>query len=303
MKLYWTLWIVFALGCQGRGCGMPSLDDDLRIDTGPDETGDTETGELAGPCALPELEPNGSESQAMTLPLETTGCGTFIGDLDIDYWLVDFEHHGWMALSVAAREIGSLADPGLLVTSETGMSAHVGDSTSGEDIRLVFPTGPDRFHAMVAELHSGQGGEGHDYEIMASWTKVPISYNRDEEEPNNQPLDAQELSSGDQVFGWLEDAIDSDWYSVELAAGKQTVTIDVDAWEHGSAGDFKLLVYDEEDNSLGTFLAGEMGWEEDPSATITVPGNQTLRFRIAEQRDRSSTLCWYLIRLTVEGAG
>ena len=199
-----------------------------------------------------------------------------------------------------ARSIGSLADPGMLISSESGASAHVGDSTSGEDIQVVFPTGPERYHAMLAELHSGQGGEGHTYEIMASWAKAPISYNRDEEESNDVPSDAQVLVSGDMVFGWLEDAIDTDWYAVDLPAGKQTLHIDVDAWDFGSAGDFKIIAYDEEETLLGTWMTGEMGWEVDPYVTLTVPGNQTIRFRIAEQRDRSSPICWYMIRFSLE---
>lgn len=292
---------VLTLGCSGRGCGTPPLDDDVRVDTGPEETGDSDTDEGTGPCTLPEVEPNGSEAQAVTLPLETTGCGTFLGDLDIDYWLVDFTATGWLSISVDSRSIGSPADPGLLLTSESGAGVHVGDSVSGEDIHLVFPTEPDRYHAMLAEVQSGQGGEGHTYEIMASWAKAPVSYNLDEEEPNNQPVEAQPLESGDLVLGWLEDAIDSDWYSVELPSGKQTLELDIDAWEFGSAGNFKILVYDEDDNSLGSWPSGEMGWEVDPKVTLTVAGNQTLRFRVAEEANRSSTLCWYLMRVTLEG--
>jgi hypothetical protein len=182
------------------------------------------------------------------------------------------------------------------------MSAHVGDSVGGEDIELVFPTGPDRFHALIAELSSGQGGEGHTYEVMASWAKSPVSYNRDEIEPNDSPQDAQTLASGDTVFGWLSDAIDSDWFSVDLAAGKQTVVIDVSAWERGSAGDFKVLVFDEADTLLGVVYGGEMGWERDPWVSLTVPGNQTLHFRIAEQANRSSEMCWYTVHVDITGA-
>ena len=235
------------------------------------------------------------------LPLETVGCGTFIGDLEIDYWLIDFEYTGWLSISVAARSIGSPADPGMYLSAESGASAQVGDSTSGEDIEVVFPTGPDRFHAMLAEVQAGQGGEGHDYEIMASWVKAPVSYTTDEKEPNDTQNVGQDLTSGDHVFGWLDDSIDSDWYRLELPAGKQTITLDVDSWEYGSAGDFKLVVFDALGNKLGTWATGEVGFERDPWVTFSVPGNQTLYVRIAEERNRSSHLCWYVLRYHREG--
>ena len=277
------------------------MDDDIFVETGLEETGDTDTDEDAKPCAIPEEEPNGSANQALILPLETKGCGTFVGDLDLDYWLIDFEHEGWLQVSVDARAIGSLADPGLLLSSDGGMSAHMDEALDDEDIRMIFPTGPDRFHAMVAELQAGQGGEGHDYEIMASWAKVPISYNRDESEPNDDSTNGQLLESGDRVLGWFDDSLDVDWFAVDLPAGKQTLEIDIDAWEVGSAGNFKVILYDESGTSLGTYLSGETGWEQDPLARISVPGNQRIVFRVAEEQDRSSAMCWYLLKLKVEG--
>lgn len=290
--------VVF-FGCNGRGCGLPNTDDEQIIDTSERETGATDT-DPVGPCAVPEIEPNGSEAQAQLLPLESQGCGSFVGDLDLDYWLIDFEQDGWLSVELEARSIGSLADPGLLLTSEGGMSAHVGDSTSGEDIRLIFPSGPERYHALVAELQAGQGGENHDYEIMASWAKAPISWNRDEVEPNDVFGAGQVVEDGDLLFGWLNSSIDSDWYQIELAAGKQTVILDLDAWEFGSAGDFKLILYNEAQESLGTWYSGEVGWELDPYVEITVPGNQILSLRVAEQRERFSALCWYVLDVKVE---
>ena len=300
MSFVRVLFIIVCAGCAGRGCGTPPLDD-TRVDTSSPETGETgETG-VVQRCPVPEVEPNGAESEALLLPLETTGCGTFMGNLEIDYWLIEFEHSGWLSVSVAARSIGSPADPGMYLSSENGASAQVGDSTSGEDIEVVFPTGPDRFHAMLAEVQAGQGGEGHDYEIMASWVKSPVSYTTDEVEPNDTQSLGQPLFQGDHVFGWLNDSIDSDWYRLELPAGKQTVSLDVDSWEYGSAGDFKLIVLDSMGEKVGTWLSGEMGWEPDPLAVFSVQGNQTLYVRIAEERNRSSHLCWYVLRYELEG--
>ena len=287
------------IGCHGRGCGLPNTDDEQLVDTSVGETGSTGV-EVEGPCEVPEVEPNGSEAEAYVLPLEAQGCGSFVGDLDLDYWLIDFEHNGWLSVDLESRSIGSLADPGLLLSSEGGMSAHVGDSTSGEDIHLVFPSGPERYHAMVAELQAGQGGDKHDYEIMASWAKPPVSWNRDEVEPNDVFGSGQEVEDGDLLFGWLHSSIDADWFQIDLAAGKQTVILDLDAWEFGSAGDFKLIVYNEAEEALGTWYSGAVGWELDPYVEITVPGNQTLSLRVAEQRERSSALCWYVLNVHVE---
>ena len=111
----------------------------------------------------------------------------------------------------------------------------------------------------------------------------------------------QVLESGDRVLGWFQDALDIDWFAVDLPAGKQTIEIDIDAWEEGSAGNFKLIVYDESGTSLGTFYGGEMGWEQDPYVQLSVPGNQRIVFRVAEEQDRSSAMCWYLLKLNLEG--
>ena len=64
-------------------------------------------------------------------------------------------------------------------------------------------------------------GARHDYEIMASWVKSPVSYTTDEKEPNDTQNVGQDLTSGDHVFGWLDDSIDSDWYRLELLQGSK----------------------------------------------------------------------------------
>ena len=132
-------------GMQGRGCASLPMDDDILVETGREETGDTDTGEDNKPCAIPEEEPNGSANQALTLPLETKG-GTFLGDLDLDYWLIDFEHEGWLQVSVNAGP--SAPGPGLLL-SWTGAYPPIWMRHATVNIRMIFPTGPDRFHAMV----------------------------------------------------------------------------------------------------------------------------------------------------------
>ena len=296
----WPL-LVLVLGCQGKRCGINLPPDSETDEPETGETGDTDSGQEQAPCAVPEEEPNGSAMTANRLNLEEQGCGVFSEALDLDHWTFDFPSEGWVGILVDARRLASNADPGVLVTSDSGVSAQVGELAYGEDIHLVFPTSADRYQLILAELQPDQGGEDHRYEVLATWAKAPVSWNLNEVEPNETLSGSQVLSPGDRVFGWLDSSLDSDWYQVTVPAGKQTLVLDLNAWEFGSAGDFKIAVYDEDEQSVGTWLVGELGYEYDPYVTLTSSGDETFYFRIAELRDRSSMAYWYVLNVSLLG--
>jgi hypothetical protein len=296
------------LAVVGTGCSRctadlpdPPIEESAREDTA-GETG-SETGQVdEPPCDVPESEPNGTEDEAGSLPLDRVGCGVFGAQLDQDLWRIAFPQEGWVAFYVEARAIGSKADPDLTLQSAQGQFALV--DGFGEDPTLVFPTQPDEFTVMLADHLSGSpGGPDYHYEILATWAKEPVSWNRQEDDAGNDLFESAEvLGSGDRVLAWVDSTLDTDWFMLDIPGGKHTVTLSVEAYAHGSAGNFKIVTFDEDKNRLQTWYFGEMGFELDPWARWTSSGDERIYLRVIEESGRYGRPAWYLLAASLESS-
>ncbi len=307
----WTWVALLALfgGCRGCQSCTPDLPDDTDDssdtgDTGDEDTGDT--GEIAEPlCDVPEVEPNNTGADATPLPMEQEGCGFFESVLDLDYWDFTLEREGWLQVRVDARTLGSFAHPQLLVESEVSGESAAITYAGSEDALLLFPALPDDYTALLVD-DGGQGGEEYFYEIVASQAKEPLYWSLDEVEDNDTIGGAQELESGDELFGFIGDNRDQDWYRVDVPAGKHTLILDIDAWEHGSAARTKIVVYrgDRADEAevIERFVVGEEGWEPDPWGEVSSPGDETLWLQIQDKHNQSGRTCWYRLEVELEAS-
>jgi hypothetical protein len=301
--------VVLVLGCR-NGCScrpdIPVETDDDSADTG--DTLDTDTGGDTAPvppCDAPEVEPNGSLETSTLLPLETQGCGDFGQPLDLDFWRFSMDSADWLGVQVQARSIGSYAHPSLLLSSDSGDEALVGFTGVEDDIWLVLPALAEGYQVLLTE-DSGQGDDEHyRYEVLAGVQKQPVEWNL--VETGGEDIgDAQALADGDAVFGGLSDRWDQDWYVIPIPAGKHALTLDVDAWEFGSAGDYRLVVYDgataEEAEVLARIQFGPEGWENDPWGEVASDGDEDLWVKVEERNDRSGRAYWYLLKIDLESS-
>ncbi len=330
------LWILAVGGCRGCGC-VPDLpnepDEEDTGDTAETDTADsavTESGETGEePCPWPEIEPNDALSAATPLGLDKVGCGIFDEPGDADSWAFMVPEDTtltcdglWLGVRVEAQHIGSKADVALTLSSELGEAAQILDLPEEIDPELLFPARADVYTAILVE-EAGDGGEGYEYEILATRQKSPICWDERELEgaivdPNDpNPLDLQPVDGAatptytTEVFGWIDDTVDQDWYGFIVPEGKHTVTAEIIAASEGSAGDFKMTVETCEWNfSLGAcrdepitkgfYYVGEHGWEIDPYLSESSEGDERWSIRIADQNDRSGQAYWYLLRVTLE---
>ena len=300
-RVSWVFACLVSAGCSRCTPEIPDppIDESAREETAADETA-LETGLPEPPCDVPETEPNGSDAEAADLPLDRVGCGAFGAQLDQDLWRVDFPHEDWVAFYVKARTIGSKADPDLTLQSEGGQFALV--DGFGEDPTLVFPTVPDQFTVMLADHLAGSpGGIDYYYEILATRAKAPVGWTREEDDVANDVFEtAEPLEDGDRVLAWVDSTLDSDWFVLDIPGGKHTVTVAVDAYAHGSAGNFKLVAFDEEKNRLETWYFGEMGFELDPWARWTSSGDERVFLRVIEESGRYGRPTWYVVSASLE---
>lgn len=297
--------ILFLVACDCRSCTPdlpdPDSDSDTDSDTQDTDTQDTETGEPP-PCDYPEEEPNNAATDATWVPLEGRACGSFGAPRDVDFWKVDLDAEDWLRVRIDAAELGSFAHPVLLLTSDDGDEALVWE-LGGVGPEVVLPAVPGTYSLLVTE-DEGLGGEEHyNYELLAGTSKPPVDWSVTES-ANDDPEQPQILRDGDALLGGMSDRWDQDWYRLDLPPGKQTVTLDIDAWDYGSAGNFTLVVLQGTDPETAEDLAvvsyGEEGWELDPWAEITTMGGEPLLLRVAEHSNRSGRAYWYRLTLQLE---
>jgi len=302
------LLIIALAGCKPcKGCVLDPPDTADTEDTGDTDdtddtgdTGDTDTA-LEPPCDVPEEEPNNSLDDPNELPMEREGCGAFDYTNDFDAWTFDYDKTGWVGIHIDSRSLGSSAVVTLVLSSEGGEAAIYGQVPFSEDVHLVYPSLPDTYTALLVEGNNNGGSDNYFYEIIATAEKEPVSWNLEEVEPNDIRDDAQDLAGGDRLLAWPEDASDDDWYRLRIPAGRQAVTLDIDAYDFGSAGNYKLAVYDENLSAIGTFYLDEQASGPDPWADLNSEGDEDWYVSVIEEGGRGGRAYWYLLKVGMEG--
>ena len=260
-----------------------------------------------------EDEPNNTPEDSTHLPLELLGCGNHAHGLDADLWDFDVPGATWISIRIDAGTIGSRLDPALTLVSDGSQAAQALERPQSLDINLVFPTVADHFTALLTPAHAVAEGEEYFYEMRVSEVKEPLLWNGTENEPNDLLVEARPVNHGDVLFGDMKDAFDEDWFLIEVPAGKHTVTVDVDAWEYGSAANYRMRFFPEgiagqvvdADPAFAeagdTVLTDE--WSDgDPYGVYESQGSESLYFKIHEFPDnRHGAAYWYVVNVTVEG--
>lgn len=296
-------------GCSCQP-GLPSPDAPTETDTGAASPADTSTGDTAPapPCGAPEIEPNDAVGTATRLPMETIGCGAFDAPLDLDYFAFDLDEEGWVQVKVWARPLGSVADTHLVVTADDGTAATRTDDEGTSDSSLTFPGRPQQYRVQLLEQNGNGETARYFYELVAAVTKPPVAWTRLEVEPNDASASAITVADGDVIFGGMGATSESDWYAVAIPPGKHTFTVDVDAYEFGSTGDFSLVLYNAalEPLPLGcrdcVIETPPDRFARDPRLVWDSPGNEVLYLRLFEDAGRSGDAVWYAMSVTLEGS-
>lgn len=302
----WTWVLLLLAGCKGcKGC-QPSLPDDEPENT--DETSDsdvrpTDTGEPP-PCDAPEVEPDDVPAQATPLPLEARACGTFEREFDFDVWSFELPEASWLRVRVIAEHIASKADVALLLEHEDddAVATLITGMHDSRDVDLRFPAPAGGYTAWLSENAAQGNPEEYFYELVASVSKAPVEWTAAEVEPNGTIAQAQEVGDGDVIFGGFGADADVDTYVVGVPAGKHTITVDVDAFEAGSAANLTLVVLDGNGQYVTEELYGPMGWELDPYLEYTSTGDELVYIRVVEASGRGGTALWYTFSVGLEGS-
>lgn len=312
--LAWTT-LLGTAGCQG--CGALPID-------GPDDPTLTETAEHSDsevmesadtapepPCEIPEIEPNNSAEEANILPLERWGCGEFDRTIDADFWEFDLAETGWMAVRVDAWRLGSRADVSLTITSEEAdvfFNMYAFQDTP--DVRVAFPSPAAHFDALIRQtVGGGTAGEGerYFYEVRASSVKPPLVWdtieadNDSRESPQNIVTGITDPGDPLTVFGQMEAPGDEDWYEIIVPPGRHTVTLDIEAHDFGSVGDFALERYKEGNTAPSDRKrAGLLGIEQDAYMTYDTYEAERILVKVIEEDTQTGRPYWYVLSVTVE---
>lgn len=297
--------LALLIGCQScHPTEIPEVMEDTGEDTG-DLPDPIDTGEPYVRCAVDELEPNGSLASALALTLEARACGRFQNPLDLDFWSFNLAADHWLSVEVGAQGIGSDARPVLLLSSAAGEEAAVDATWTQADPRLVFPAKAGGWTMLLSES-TASGDETHyPYELLLSEVKEPVTWDLAEPEGANDSLEAAApVTSGQRLFGGIQSRWDMDWYALRVPAGKHAVSVQIEAFSAGSAGDFTLSVFHgaaaESATVLAHVLTGAQGDEADPSAILSSMGGETLWVRVWEAHEQFGPATWYVFSATLE---
>lgn len=304
---------VLALGLSGcNGCRNIDIidpDPDTLDSEPPGESGlgvDTDPEPPPAPCAVPEVEPNDRADIATPLPMERRGCGTFLTEFDGDFWDFELKEEGWLAVDLDGILIGSEARLSLTLSSSGGVRLASSAWRGWPEAHLVFPATPDRFSALVRQAvgEAGANGAGEDffYEVRASSTKPPVSWDVGEVADNGSRAAPQRLLSGAgdvRVFGGIDDAADQDWYELLLPGSRFRVEAEVIAHDEGSPGNFAIEIW-RGDARYGSVASGRIGIEYDPWFSYDSLEPEALRLRVIEEDGEGGAPFWYLLVLHVE---
>ncbi len=318
-----TSWLIVAslVGCKACvGCvdpgppTPPDQPDPDDTDTEPVETGDTTPPEDTTPpppCDVPETEPNDVMDQADELPLERTACGGFTEEGDGEWLVFPGEDAAWIRVEVDAASMGSAADVAFSIMSlETFQVTVITPTMYWEDPWLVFPAlGDEQYHVYLSE-RSGQYGDDHEWELLASEDKEPVAWTVAEIEDNDTAAQAQTVAPGDVIFGTIDATSDYDWFHIPVPASEDKISWDitVEAYTSGSPLASRLSLYDDQivgadvdDVSfLATSFADTDAYDRDPRIEIQSEGAADwylLMKMPASSSEGGSAFHWYTITI------
>ena len=303
--------------CQPELPGQGEVQDDTQIDSAVIEPLDTGP---VPPCDVPETEDNGSLADADLLPMELVGCGRLQEAADFDYWDTTVPADAWVRFAVVSRGLGAIADVHLLVLPEGETAAKRDDDEETTDASLLFPAKAGDYSITVSEQNFNGDEDRYEYELVVSTSKAPLDWDRFEVEPNDAFAEAVDVSPGEVIYGDMQGGIDNDWYKLDIPTGKHTLTVAVEAYAYGSAGNFSLWLYDE---GLGLLPVGcnpdgcgpgqpncvwcevlgpPAGFARDPILEFESLGSETLYWRVVEYESKYGDAYWYTMRVELEGA-
>jgi len=298
---------LFAVACA---CQDPPLPDDNTETEDTSDTSDTAPTGDTGPeplCDAPEVEPNDTVNEPTELPMDVYGCGGFEEAGDFDHWSFTLADDAWIEVRVAATNDGSLANVGVILSSDSNTVAAARDDNEGdENVDLLFPAPADTYTLNVRE-ESAQFGERYTYEVIASQAKEPDFYTDDgefidyveEPEPNDDPLAAPSLRDGDAILGFSDAQFDVDHFRVSVPPGRHTLRFEIIAYDEGSVGDFEMTLFDEDLESVKTARFGEVGFERDPILQYNSNGDELLTLQVRDEEGRGNSAMWYLLLASI----
>ena len=291
--------------------------DSSTVDSAPIETGDTGP---PPPCAVPELEDNGTPALANALPMEQVACGRLQEPNDLDYFETVVDADAWVRFAIVSRGLGAIADVHLLISPDGEPAARRIDDEGTTDASLLFPAKANTYTITVTEQFFNGADERYDYELVVSTSKAPMEWDRFEVEPNADSASATLVQPGEVLFGNMEVSLDNDWYRLDVPPGKHTLTVTVDAYVLGSAGNFSIWLYDDalsllpdgcdpggcgpaQQNCEWCEVYGPpVGFSHDPILEFESLGNETLYWRVVEYDSKFGDPYWYIMSVDLEGS-
>jgi hypothetical protein len=288
-------------GCECRpslDSHTPPPDDTAKPDTTP-PPGDSGAANLDGPCTLDEVEPDDFEASAMVIPTDVYLCGDFSKPADSDYFAITLAEDGWLGVYVDAQTRGSLADVLATVTNDADISAFRDDDDLSRDAHLLFPASAGTYSIWLQDENLA-GGAGYDYELVASVAKPPVVPTKSEVEPNDDDETAMRVSDGDVILGGTGGTNDQDWYAIVVPVGSRTLVLDVDAYSLGAPGDYTVWLYEYGPSVSASEYANDLDGGKDPYVAYQSAGDETLYFRVTEQKLKGGPAYWYAIRVSLE---
>lgn len=308
------------LGWMGtEGCQCTPILPSTEPPPPPPPTGDTsQTGDTGPepPCAWPEIEPNNSVLEPTFLGMEQRGCGLVNEPLDSDWWAFTLDDDGWIEVEVDAAN-GAISNMTFLLnTVGDSWSASRFDDPESFDATLRFLAPAGDYLLQTSEQDFG-GGERYGYDVLVSEAKSPITWTRNELEPNDNLAAAETVIGGEEIYGTMagNGALgDQDWYVLTVPVNKHVVSIDVEAFDYGSAADLTVYLYDlnleklpsgcDEEPCSGSgccaMEGGAAGIEFDPIGTYDSPGAEYVYIQVIEMLNRESPANWYVLKIGLE---
>jgi hypothetical protein len=320
-----TPWLITAslVGCKACiGC----VDPDMPSDPSDPVIGETDppedTAETAPPidtappppCDVPETEPNDDRADADEMPLEQTACGGFTTDDDGEWLVFPAEDAAWIRVAVRAAAMGSAADVAFAIVSPEHFDVTVVTPTMyWEDPWILFPALGDEQYYLYLSERSGQWGDDHEWEIMASEDKEPVAWTVREVEDNDIAARGQTVAPGDVILGTIDSASDYDWFHISVPdpgeGEKIAWDFQVEAYTSGSPLASRLTLYDsdivggdvDDVDFLATSFADADAYDRDPHIEIQSEGAADWYLLIknpsTDGDDGGSAFHWYTITI------
>lgn len=308
----WFVGVLAVVALHGCSC-TPDLNNPPNKDNTTSSTDSTPPPTDSGPpplCAVPEIEPNDSVSEATSLPLELLGCGVIAEPGDIDVFETEVVEEGWISVNAIARSIGSFANVQFVLEPPDGSAAIRTDDEGTTDASLLFPGTPGTWSVQIAEQNF-TGGDQYTYRVAVSSAKAPLEWTLAEVEPNELLANATVVTSGASVFGDMDQNLDGDWFRIDVPPGKHTLTVEVIAYAEGSAGDFNLYLSDAAQNLLPlgcdpATTCVTRGHPIDPALHDPIlewesEGNEQLFVKVVEENFRWGKHTWYVASFSLVG--